>query len=230
LLRSTLVSSRFVGDFDEGDAYHHGATQVTPLRNREYINKYNDGLLLGENGKTFQDFKIGDIYRGTFEEQINLVDFSRRQIATANDAAVRHNPTSTFIRCGGAVKAMAEAVLSGHFSLAYHLGMNIGAHNAPAYAPEIAKLLFANGVENEREKIRSKIEVIDTAPMVGRNYTDVIMIKLTGEKCVTDGGMRALEAAAFGRMDQIFEETGKRFLRVLTSEQVLAVPTTKAFV
>jgi hypothetical protein len=33
--------------------------------------------------------------------------------------------------------------------------------------------------------------------MVGRNYTDVITIKLTGEKYVTDAGMRALEASAF---------------------------------
>jgi hypothetical protein len=153
LLRSTLASSRFVGDIDEGDAYHHGASQITPLRDREHINKYNDGLLLSENRKTFQDFKLGDIYRGTFEEQINLVDFSWRQIATPNDAAVRHNPASTFIGSGGAVKAMAEAVLSGHFSLAYHLGMNIGAHNAPAYAAKIAKPLFANEVEDEQEKL-----------------------------------------------------------------------------
>ena len=51
MLRSELVSSRFVGDFDEGEVYHHGAIQITPLRNREYINKYNDGLLLGANPK-----------------------------------------------------------------------------------------------------------------------------------------------------------------------------------
>jgi 2-methylfumaryl-CoA hydratase len=388
VLRSALVSSRFVGDFDEGDVYHHGAIQITPLRNREYINKYNDGLLLGanselcdhlgyhdpdsenkhekfgiqkpalasqgfifnagfglsvhdisfnaianlsysnlrfgapvyegdvlyarsevlgkqfrkdratngsvqvkttvcnqlevsvleyvrqvlvkgelgktytqsntikrqsdkinidsavlpneyyglphelqgENGKTFEDFKIGDIYRGTSEEQINLVDFSWLQIATLNDAAVHHNPASTFIGYGGAVKAMVEAGVSSHFPLAYHLGMNSGAHNAPTYPADIVKLLFADGEEDKHEKIRSKIEIMDTTPIVGRDDIGVITVKLIGEKYVTDAGMKALEAAAFGGMDQIFEETGKRFLRVLTLEQVLAVPTTEAFI
>ena len=388
MLRSALVSSRFVGDFDEGDVYHHGAVQITPLRNREYINRYNDGLLLGanpelcyhlgyrdpdsenkyekfgiqkpvlvsqgfifnagfglsvhdisfnaianlsysnlrfgapvyegdvlygrsevlgkqfrkdgatngsvqvkttvcnqlgtsvleyvrqvlvkgergktypqsntiklqpdkidlestvlpkkyyelphellgENGKTFEDFKIGHIYRGTFEEKINLVDFTWLQIATLNDAAVHHNPASTFIGYGGAVKAIAEAAVSRHFPLAYHLGMNSGTHNAPTYPADIVKLLFARGEENEHEKIRSRIEIIDTTPIAGRDDLGVITIKLIGEKYVTDAGMKALEAAVFGRMDQIFEETGKRFLRVLTLEQVLAVPTRKVFI
>jgi 2-methylfumaryl-CoA hydratase len=388
LLRAGLVSSRFVGDFDEGDVYHHGAIQITPPRNREYINKYKDGLLLGanpelcdhlgykdldsankrekfgiekpafvsqgfifnsgfglsvhdisfnaianlsysdlrfgapvyegdvlyarsevlgkqfrrdastsgsvqvkttvynqlgvtvleyvrqvlvrgergktypqsntikpqpdrikldsavlpneffklpdellgENGKIFEDFKIGDIYRGTFEDQINLVDFSWLQIATLNDAAVHHNPASTFIGYGGAVKAMAEGEVSRHFPLAYHLGMNSGAHNAPTYPADIVKLLFANGEEGEHEKIRSKIEIIDTNSIVGRDDIGVITINLIGEKYVTDAGIKALEEAKFGGIDQVFEENGKRYLRVLTLEQILAIPTRKAFI
>ncbi|HEX9667256.1 MAG TPA: hypothetical protein VGA95_11980 [Thermodesulfobacteriota bacterium] len=388
MLRSELVSSRFVGDFDEGDVYHHGAIQITPLRNREYIKKYNDGLLLGansnlcyhleykdpdstrkhekygiqkpalvsqgfifnagfglsvhdisfnaianlsysdlrfgapvyegdvvfarsdvlgkqfrkdgatngsvqvktnvynqlgvsvveyvrqvlvrgkhgktypqsntikpqpdkinldsavlpneyhelpkdllgDNGKTFEDFRIGDIYKGTSEGEINLVDFSWLQIATLNDAAVHHNPASTFIGYGGAVKAMAEGEVSRHFPLAYHLGMNSGAHNAPTYPADIVKLLYAHGEEDEHEKIRSKFEILDTTSIVGRDDIGVITINLIGEKYVTDAGMNALEAAKFGGIDQIYEENGKRYLRVLTLEQVLAIPTRKAFI
>ena len=47
--RANLISSRCVGDFNEGEVYHHGAIQITPMRNREYINKYRDGLILGAN-------------------------------------------------------------------------------------------------------------------------------------------------------------------------------------
>ena len=57
----------------------------------------------------------------------------------------------------------------------------------------------------------------------------IVTIKLIGDKYVTDGGMRALEAAGFGGIDKVFEESGNSFLRVLTLEQVLAVPTRKAF-
>jgi len=387
LLRDKLVSSRYVGDFNEGDVYHHGAVQITPMRNREYIKKYKDGLilganpelnsqlgfddpdiniknelygiekpalvsqgfvfnagfglsvhdisfnavanlsysdlrfgspvfegdviygksvvlgkqfrkdgatngsvqvktainnqlgnnvleyvrqvlvraergktypqsstikpqpdnidlnsvvlpneyhdlpgdLLGENGKAFEDFKVGDIYRGTFEDDINLVDFSWLQIATLNDAAVHHNPISNFIGYGGSVKGRAEGEVSSHFPLAYHLGMNSGAHNAPTYPGDIVKMLFANGEEGDHEKIRSKIEILDTTSINGRNDIGIITIKLIGEKYVTDAGMKALEAAKFGGIDQVYEEDGNRFLRVLTLEQVLAVPTKKAF-
>lgn len=387
MVKSNLVSSRFVGDFEEGAVYHHGAIQITPLRNREYIKKYRDGLLmganselssalgytdpdsknkdekfgiqtpalvsqgftfnagfglsvhdisfnaianlsysdlrfgapvyegdvvyarsevlgkqfrkdgatngsvqvkttvynqlgltvleyvrqvlvraergktyaqsdstkpqpnqinlgstllpnhyhdlspelLGDNGKTFEDFKIGDVYHGTFEEQINLADFSWLQIATLNDAAVHHNPASTFIGYGGAVKAMAEGEVSRHFPLAYHLGMNNGAHNAPTYPADIIQMLFAEGEAGEHEKIRSKIEILNTTPIAGRNDIGVITINLVGEKYVTDAGMKALETAGFGGIDQIFEDSQNRHLRVLTLEQVLAVPTKKAF-
>lgn len=107
--------------------------------------------------------------------------------------------------------------------------MNSGAHNAPTYPGDIVKMLFANGEEGDHEKIRSKIEILDTTSINGRNDIGIITIKLIGEKYVTDAGMKALEAAKFGGIDQVYEEDGNRFLRVLTLEQVLAVPTKKAF-
>ncbi|HEX3035198.1 MAG TPA: hypothetical protein VHT73_08700 [Thermodesulfobacteriota bacterium] len=382
-----LSSSRYVGNFNEGDIYHHGAVQITPLRNREYINKYRDGLilganpelsshlgyqdqdykqkkerygieksalvsqgfifnagfglsvhdisfnaianlsysdlrfgapvyegdviygkskvlgkefrkdgatngsvqvkttiynqrgesvleyvrqvlvraergksysksstikpqpdrididkavlpkeyndlpkeLLGENGKTFEDFKTGDVFHGLFEEAIDLVTFSWLQIATLNDAAVHHTPSATFIGYGGSVKARAEGEVSGHFPLAYHLGMSSGSHDAPTYPGDIVETLFADGKQGPHEKIRSRIEVVDTAKVDGRDDVGIITIKLIGEKHVTDAGMRALEAAKFGGIDQTYEEGGNRFLKVLTLEQVLALPTRKAF-
>ncbi|OGE21443.1 MAG: hypothetical protein A2V51_00040 [Candidatus Dadabacteria bacterium RBG_19FT_COMBO_40_33] len=387
MLRPNLISSRYVGDFHEGEIYHHGAIQITPMRNREYINKYRDGLILGanpglslqlgyedpdyklkkekygieksvlvsqgfifnagfglsvhdisfnaianlsysdlrfgvpvfegdviygksevlgkvfrkdgatngsvqvrttiynqrgesvleyvrqvlvraesgksypkastiisqpskidikktvlpkvyhdlskdflgKNGKTFEGFKVGDVYHGLFEDAIDLVTFSWLQIATLNDAAVHHNPSSNLIGYGGGVKGRAEGEVSGHLPLAYHLGMNSGSHDAPTYPGDIVQLLFASGKEGPHEKIRARIEVLDTNKIDGRDDIGIITIKLTGEKYVTDGGMKALEAAKFGGIDQIYVEGGNRFLKVLTLEQVLAVPTRKAF-
>jgi 2-methylfumaryl-CoA hydratase len=185
--------------------------------------------LLGQNGKTFEDFKADDVYHGFFEEAIDLVAFSWLQIATLNDAAVHHNPQSNFIGYGGAVKARVEGEVSGHFPLAYHLGMNSGSHDAPTYPGDIVKVIFADGKDGAHEKIRSRVEVVDTSTVQGRDDIGLVTIKLIGEKYVTAGGMRALEAAGFGGIDRVFEESGSRFLRVLTLEQVLAVPTRKAF-
>jgi 2-methylfumaryl-CoA hydratase len=382
-----LISSRYVGDFNEGEVYHHGAIQITPMRNREYMNKYKDGLILGanpelsshlsyedpeyklkkerygiekpalvsqgfvfnagfglsvhdisfnaianlsysdlrfgvpvfegdviygksevlgrefrkdaatngsvqvkttiynqrgesvleyvrqvlvraesgktypkastikrqpdkidirktvlpknyhslsrealgKNGKTFEDFKAGDVFHGLFEDAIDLVTFSWLQVATLNDAAVHHNPTSNFIGYGGGVKGRAEGEVSGHFPLAYHLGMNSGSHDAPTYPGDIVRVLFAGGKEGPHEKIRARIEVVETTRLDGREDIGIITIRLIGEKYVTDGGMKALEAAKFGGIDQIYEENGNRFLKVLTLEQVLALPTRKAF-
>lgn len=385
--RANLVSSRYVGDFNEGDVYHHGAIQITPMRNREYTNKYKDGLILGANpelgshlgygdpdykqkkekygiekpalvgqgfifnagfglsvhdisfnaianlsysdlrfgehvfegdviygksqvlgrefrkdgatngsvqvkttiynqrdesvleyvrqvlvraegkktyskestikpqpgkidihktvlpksyhdlpnvllgqyGKTFEDFNMGDVFHGLFEEAIDLVTFSWLQIATLNDAAVHHNPSSNFIGYGGAVKGRAEGEVSGHFPLAYHLGMNSGSHDAPTYPGDIVQVIFAGGKEGAHEKIRARMEIIDKATVSGRDDMGIITIKLIGEKYVTEGGLKALEAAKFGAIDQIYEEGGNKFLKVLTLEQVLAVPTRRAF-
>jgi 2-methylfumaryl-CoA hydratase len=387
LQRANLISSRYVGDFNEGEVYHHGAIQITPMRNREYINKFRDGLivganpelgshlgyedpdykqkkekygigktalvsqglvfnagfglsvhdisfnaianlsysdlrfgvpvfegdviygksrvlgrefrkdgatngsvqvettvynqrgesvleyvrqvlvraedkktypkestikpqpgkidirktvlpkpyhdlmkeLLGKNGKTFEDFKVGDVFHGLFEEAIDLVTFSWLQIATLNDASVHHNPSSNFIGYGGAVKGRAEGEVSGHFPLAYHLGMNSGSHDAPTYPGDIVQVVFAGGKEGAHEKIRARVEIVDKATVGGRDDMGIIAIKLIGERYVTDGGMKALEAAKFGGIDQIYEEDGNRFLKVLTLEQVLAVPTGKSF-
>lgn len=385
--RTNLISSRYVGDFNEGDIYHHGAIQITPMRNREYINKYRDGLiiganpeldshlgyedpdykqkrekygiekpalvsqgfvfntgfglsvhdisfnaianlsysdlrfgvpvfegdviygrsqvlgrefrkdgatngsvqvrttiynqrgelvleyvrqvlvraegkkkyakestikpqpskidinktvlprpyhdlpmdLLGKDGKVFEDLKVGDVFHGLFEESIDLVTFSWLQIVTLNDAAVHHNPSSNFIGYGGAVKARAEGEISGHFPLAYHLGMNSGSHDAPTYPGDIVQVIFAGGGEGAHERIRARVEILDKTTVVGRDDMGIITVKLIGEKYVTDGGLKALESANFGGIDQIYEEGGNRFLRVLTLEQVLAVPTQKAF-
>lgn len=385
--RKNLVSSRYIGDFKEGDVYHHGAIQITPMRNREYINRFKDGLilganpeiclhlgyedpdrrhkeekyslekpalvsqgfvfnagfglsvhdisfnaianlsysdlrfgvpvfewdilygksevlgkefrkegavngsvqvkttvynqrgesvleyvrqvlvkaedgktypkgstiklqpdridigktvlprpyhdlpsgLLGERGKTFEDLKPGDVFYGLFEDAIDLVTFSWLQIATLNDASIHHDPASNFIGYGGAVKARAEGEVSAYLPLAYHLGMNSGSHDAPTYPGDIVRMIFAEGRDGEHEKIRSRFEVIDTASVDGRDDMGIVTIRLIGEKYVTDGGMKALEAARFGGMDRIYEEGGKRLLKVLTLEQVLAIPTRRAF-
>ncbi|MEE9252554.1 MAG: hypothetical protein V3U74_04290 [Thermodesulfobacteriota bacterium] len=383
-----LVSSRYIGDFNEGDVYHHGAVQITPFRNREYINKYSDGLilgadaqlsgrldysdpdrsrkkdlygiespalvsqgfvfnagfglsvhdisfnaianlsysdlrygtpvfegdviygksevlgkqfrkdgarngsvqvkttiynqrgesvleytrqvlvraergreypksstlvpqpekidikkvtlpmpyekisrqLLGEHGKAFEQLKPGVVLTGLFEDSIDLVTFSWLQIATLNDAAVHHNPASNFIGYGGAVKGRAEGEVSGHLPLAYHLGMNSGSHDAPTYPSDVVRTMFEGGEDEPHERIRSRIEVVEVSSVDGRNDMGVATVKLIAEKYVTDAGMRALEAAKFGGIDNIFDEGGDRFLRVLTLEQVLAVPTESAFI
>lgn len=385
--RNNLVSSRYVGDFNEGEVYHHGAVQITPMRNREYINKYRDDLilganpelsshlgykdpeykhkkekygiekpalvsqgfvfnagfglsvhdisfnaianlsyndlrfdapvfegdviygkskvlgreyrkdgatngslqvkttvynqrgesvleyvrqvlvgaepgktypkestikpqpgkidikktvlpkayhglpkgLLGENGKTFEDFKAGDLFHGLFEDAIDLATFTWLQIATLIDSPAHHKFSSIFIGYGGAVKARAEGEVSGHFPLAYHLGMNSGSHDAPTYPGDIVKVIFTDGKDGAHEKIRARVEVMDTSAVQGRDDIGIVTIKLIGEKYVTYGGMKALEAAGFAGIDRVFEENGNRFLRVLTLEQVLAVPTRKAF-
>lgn len=382
-----LVSSRYIGDFNEGDVYHHGAVQITPLRNREYINKYRDGLilgadlelsgrlgysdpdgskkkeqygidtpalvsqgfvfnagfglsvhdisfnaianlsysdlrfgapvfegdviygksevlgkqfrkdgakngsvqvkttiynqrgesvlqysrqvlvraergkeypksstvvpqpekidlsnttlprpytgltkeLLGGHGKTFEELKPGVVLNGLFEESIDLVTFSWLQIVTLNDSAVHHNPASHFIGYGGAVKGRAEGEVSGHLPLAYHLGMNGGSHDAPTYPSDVVQTMFEGGADEPHERVRSRIEVVEVSTIDGRDDMGVVTMKLIAEKYVTDAGMRALEAAKFGGIDSIFDEDGSRFLRVLTLEQVLAVPTRGAF-
>jgi hypothetical protein len=72
LLRAGLVSSRFVGDFDEGDVYHHGAIQITPPRNREYINKYKDGLLLGANPELCDHLGYKDLDSANKREKFGI--------------------------------------------------------------------------------------------------------------------------------------------------------------
>ena len=36
-----LVSSKHIEEFVQGEVLYHGAIQVTPFRNKEYIKKFN---------------------------------------------------------------------------------------------------------------------------------------------------------------------------------------------
>ena len=107
--------------------------------------------------------------------------------------------------------------------------MNNGFHNAPTYPGDFVKVMYADNQDGNHEKIRSRAEIIEKTVVPGRDDIGIVTIKLIGEKYVTDAGMRALEAAKFGGLDNIYEENGNRYLRVLTLEQVLAIPTDKAF-
>ncbi len=387
MFRKNLKSSRFIGDFEQGDIYHHGAIQITPSRNREYIKKFSDGFLLGANpelsehlglndpdlnekqkfsirrpglvsqgylfnigfglsvhdisfnaianlsynclyygtpvyegdtvharsqvigkefrkdnsrngsvqilttvsnqndetvleyvrqvlvkaehgrtyskedttmkqpekieirrsalppvfkrldssllgnaGKTFDDMKIGDVLKGTFERYINLVDFSWLQISTLNDAAVHHDIGSGFIGYGGAVKSLAEGQISAHLPVAYQLGMNNGTHNGPTYPGDIINNLYSDVTNNDdHEKIRSRAVILNKENIDGRDDAGIVTLKLTADKRVTDAGMKALEAVNYRGIDRIYEEDGKRYLRVLTTELVMVVPSASSF-
>ena len=191
--------------------------------------------LLGGSGKTFEDLEEGMTLAGLFEDSVDLVTFTWLQIATLNDAAVHHNPASNFIGYGGGVKARCEGEVSAHLPLAYHLGMNSGSHDAPTYPSDIVERLFQGAEGEPHERIRTRAEVLRKSSVEGRGDIGIATIRLVGEKYVTDAGMRALKAAKFGGIDKIYEEGGEEgdggasFLRVLTMEQVLAVPTRAAF-
>jgi hypothetical protein len=90
-------------------------------------------------------------------------------------------------------------------------------------------LKFGGDKDSPHERIRSRIELIDTTTIDDRKDIGIITVRLVAEKHITDAGMRALEAARFAGIDNIFEDNGNKFLRVLTLEQVLAVPTSDAF-
>lgn len=185
------------------------------------------GVFGGGMGKTFENLREGETLCGSFERGISLADFSWLQIATLNDAAVHHTPSSVFIGYGGAVKALCEGAVSAHFPFAVQLGMNSGVHNAPTYPSDVVRELYAGGADGEHESIRTYAEVMEKSAIPGRDDIGAVTIRLTGEKTVTEGGMKALEAARFGGTDAIFEDGGRRRLRVLTLELVLAVPREK---
>lgn len=182
-----------------------------------------------EKGKTFESLKTGDTVSGSFESGITLADFSWLQIATLNDAAVHHTPASVFIGYGGAVKAFCEGAVAAHFPFAFHLGMNSGAHNAPTYPSDIVRELYAEGQDGEHEKIRAFAEIMEKSEIPGRSDFGIVTVRLCGEKRVTEAGMKALEKARFSGTDKIFKENGNDWIRVLTLEQILAVPTEKCF-
>ncbi len=179
--------------------------------------------------KTFESFKEGDTFAGSVEKGLALADFSWLQIATLNDASVHHTPSSNFIGYGGAVKAFCEGAVSGSFPIAFHLAMNSGSHDAPTYPSDIVREIYAGGKDGEHEQIRARARILSKSAIEGRDDYGVLTVRLTGEKRVTDAGMKALERAKFSGMDGIAEEGGKKWLRVLTLEQVAGVPTGKAF-
>ena len=180
-------------------------------------------------GKCFEELREGAEIFGAEERGITLADFSWLQIATLNDASVHHTPSSVFIGYGGAVKARCEGALAPEFPFSFQLAMNSGAHNAPTYPSDIVRELYAGGAEDSHEVIRTRAEVLRREDVPGRRDYGLVTVRIVGEKQVTDGGMRALEAAKFGGVDAIFADGGKKMLKVLTMEQVLAVPTEKCF-
>lgn len=180
-------------------------------------------------GKCFEELGEGAEIFAAEERGITLADFSWLQIATLNDAAVHHTPSSVFIGYGGAVKARCEGALAPEFPYSFQLAMNSGVHSAPTYPSDIVRELYAGGSEDPHEAIRTRAEILRREEIPGRRDYGLVTVRITGEKQVTDGGMRALEAAKFGGTDAIFEDGGRKMLGVLTMEQTLAVPTERCF-
>ena len=180
--------------------------------------------LLGGDGKTFEQFEVGETYRGLFESSVDLETASWLQIATMNDAAIHQTPPN-FIVYGGTVKAVAEGQVSGYFPLAYHLGMNNGSHIAPTYPSDMVERLFLGDLGGPHEQLRSRIEVLDASTIEGRGDIGILTIKLIAEKLVTDAGLRALATAEFRDRPQEFGG----YIPVLSLEEVIAVPKEMAF-
>ena len=188
-----------------------------------------DGSITAD-GKSFEDLAEGTEIFAEGEKGITLADFTWLQIVTLNDASVHHTPSSVFIGYGGAVKARCEGMLAPEFPFSVQLAMNSGVHNAPTYPSDIVRELYAAGGANgSHEAIRARAEIVSREEIPGRSDYGLVTVRVIGEKVVTDGGMKALSAAKFGGTDAIFEENGKKFLRVLTMEQVWAVPTERCF-
>ena len=49
-----LVSSKHIEEFIPGEILYHGAIQVTPFRNKEYIKKFSKNYELGTDSKLAQ--------------------------------------------------------------------------------------------------------------------------------------------------------------------------------
>lgn len=189
---------------------------------RVFTNLSNQSL--GENGKKFEDLKVGELYRGTFEKSISLVDFSWLQISTLNDASVHHTPGSNFIGYGGAIKSTVEGSISEHIPHAYFIGMNSGSHDAPTYPGDIVQNMFASD-DADDEKISGSFKIIEKLDHESREDFGIIKIELIGEKTITEASMKAYEKSGFKGIGNI--KDGK--IRVLTMEMLLAVPKGVAF-
>ena len=189
---------------------------------RVYTNLSNQSL--GENGKKFEDLKVGELYRGTFEKSISLVDFSWLQISTLNDASVHHTPSSNFIGYGGAIKSTVEGSISEHIPHEYFIGMNSGSHDAPTYPGDIVQNMFASD-DVDDEKISGSFKIIEKFDHESREDFGIIKIELIGEKTITEASKKAYEKSGFKGIGNI--KDGK--IRVLTMEMLLAVPKGVAF-
>jgi hypothetical protein len=179
---------------------------------------------LGEHGKKFEDLKVGELYKGTFEKSISLVDFSWLQISTLNDASVHHTPSSNFIGYGGAIKSTVEGSISEHIPHAYFIGMNSGSHDAPTYPGDIVQNMFASE-DNNDEKINGSFKIIEKLDHESREDFGIVKIELIGEKTITEASMKAYEKSGFKGIGNIKDEK----IRVLTMEMLLAVPKGVAF-
>ena len=180
--------------------------------------------LNGAPVKSFEDFEIGETYKGNFSKSISLVDFSWLQISTLNDASVHHTPKSNFIGYGGAIKSTVEGEVSSHLPYAYFLGMNSGSHDAPTYPSDIGQSIFDSQNEDD-EKIIGSFKVENKDAIESREDFGILTIQLCGDKIVTEAGLNAYEKAGFKGISKIQDNR----IRVLTMEMVVAVPTKKAF-
>jgi len=188
----------------------------------EYKNLNNN--LLGNSGKTFEEFDEDKIYKGGFSSSIKLVDFSWLQISTLNDASVHHNPSSNFIGYGGGVKSTVEGQISNHIPFGYFLGMNSGSHDAPTYPSDIIQSIF-NSTDEDDEKIIGSFKVIEKVQIKGRTDMGILTIELRGDKIVTEAGLKAYKKAGFKGITKIKDNK----IRVLTMEMCVAIPTDRSF-
>ena len=187
-----------------------------------FVNLNNQSL--GKHGKKFEDLKVGELYKGTFEKSISLVDFSWLQISTLNDASVHHTPSSNFIGYGGAIKSTVEGSISEHIPHAYFIGMNSGSHDAPTYPGDIVQNMF-DSEDADDEKISGSFKIIEKLNHESREDFGIIKIELIGEKTITEASMKAYEKSGFKGVGNI--KDGK--IRVLTMEMLLAIPKGVAF-
>lgn len=145
---------------------------------------------------------------------------------------MHQDPKSNFIVYGGAVKALAEGQVSGLFPLAWYLGMNSGTHDAQTYPSDFVQSMYGAGQDGGHEELRSRIEVVAATDVPGREDIGILTVRLIADKLVTNAGMIAFKAVLTERAVanlKIREEGSERLIQVLSLEQVLAVPTERAF-
>lgn len=68
----SLVSSKHIEEFEVGEVLYHGAIQVTPYRNKEYIKKFNQDYWLGANFNYAQSLGYVDPDKDFKKERFNI--------------------------------------------------------------------------------------------------------------------------------------------------------------